>query len=77
MAQPSQQIIVLTRTDSCVDRRFKLKCMFLEGGSYTVAELAERFGVAQNTIGRDLRALSARYGVPLICEVRWRMMDEN
>jgi len=57
------------------ERLYSMKCLFMEGGSYTIAELATRFEVAENTIGRDLRTLSTRLGVPLICEVRWRLMD--
>jgi len=76
MAATLQQIVVPRCKEAwCrAERLYTMKCLFLEGGSFTIAELAERFEVAENTIGRDLRVLSAKLGVPLICETRWRMM---
>lgn len=58
------------------ERLFWMKCAFVDGGSFTVTELAEKFGVVETTIQRDLQVLSTRLGVPLICEVRWRLMAD-
>lgn len=58
------------------ERLYKMKCMFVDGGSYTVSELAAMFEVVDTTIQRDLQVLSTRLGVPLICETRWRLMPD-
>lgn len=74
MADSSQQMH--NREPWCrAERLFQLKCMFVEGGSYTVSELAERFAVVETTIQRDLRLLSTKMRVPLVCEERWRLME--
>ncbi len=76
MAITSQQGVALrNREPWCrAERLYQLKCMFIEGGSYTVAELAEMFAVVDTTIQRDLRLLSTKMCVPLVCEERWRIM---
>ena len=59
------------------ERLYWMKCAFVAGASFTVGELAERFGVVETTIMRDLNVLSTKLGVPLVCEVRWHMMAEE
>lgn len=61
------------------ERLYMLKCLFLEGGSHTAAELAARFDVTPNTIYADLQVLSTRLGVPLVrrYEVRWELMGRD
>jgi len=56
------------------ERLYWMKCAFVAGASFTVAELADRFGVVDTTIQRDLRLLSTKMCVPLVCEERWRIM---
>jgi len=71
----SQQIMVTRDHWYRAERLYTMRCMFMEGGTYTAAELAERFDVSAATICRDLRTLSAKLGLPLVCEVRWRLMQ--
>lgn len=79
MAATSQTSIVSTRTESCVERRCKIKWMFQEGGEYSTAQLATMFGVTDDTIRRDLNSLG-RF-MPLIrrvvIDVRWKLMGKG
>lgn len=79
MATSQQGILTVhNRQPWCrAERLFMLKCMFVEGGSYTIAELTERFNVSEQTIGSDLRLLSSKLGVPLVCEARWHIMAKG
>jgi predicted DNA-binding transcriptional regulator YafY len=74
-----QAIVQLTDVECRAVRLYKMRLMFMEGGAYTSAELADRFHVTAVTIRKDLAALSGRLGLPLVCitETRWRLMDNG
>ena len=79
MASYPEADLAPTKTESCVERRCQIKWMFLEGGEYSTAQLAQRFGVTDDTIRRDLASLG-RY-IPLVrqvvIEVRWKLMQRE
>ena len=52
-------------------RLVQMRDMFLAGGEYTVAELAETFGVHKRTIERDMHALN-KLGVPVRLYDGWK-----
>lgn len=75
MAQTSQQDMVITTESECrAVRLVQMRDLFLGGGTYTIDELIERFGVGRKTIYRDLSSLSRKLCLPLVCEVRWGLM---
>lgn len=73
------QHIVPTRTETCVERRCQIKWMFLAGGEYSMHQLAEKFGVTEETIRNDIISLG-RF-IPLVrrvvVDVRWKLMDKE
>jgi predicted DNA-binding transcriptional regulator YafY len=76
IAEPNVRL--MTDVECRAVRLYKMRLMFLAGGSYTSAELAEHFNVTPVTIRKDLNALG-RIGLPLICvtETRWRLVKEG
>jgi predicted DNA-binding transcriptional regulator YafY len=71
----SQTIVAVTTESECrAVRLVQMRDLFLGGGTFTVEELVERFGVGRKTIYRDLNSLSRRLSLPLVCEVRWGLM---
>ena len=78
MAATSPPTIVLTRTETCVERRCQIKWMLLDGGEYSMQQLADKFNVSKETIRNDIISLG-RF-IPLVrqvyVEVRWKLMDK-
>lgn len=75
MAVTSQQVVTQFSDSECrAVRLVQMRDMFLDGGLYTIGELAARYGVSRFTIRRDLDSISRALNVPLVCETRWGLM---
>lgn len=74
MAALQQAIVVTTESECRAVRLVQMRDLFLGGGTYTIDDLIERFGVGRKTIYRDLNSLSRSLNLPLVCEVRWGLM---
>lgn len=72
-SQPSV-IVEFTMAECRAERLVQIRDAFLSGCLYTVEELAEHYGVSRYTIYRDIRSISRKLRVPLVCETRWGLM---
>lgn len=64
-----------------VDRAVRLvhlRDQFLAGSRHTARDLAQRYGVSQRTIERDLLDLQSEpLRVPLVQDIEWRWMMQR
>ena len=66
----------MTRTETCVERRCKIKWALLAGGEYSLQQLADQYDVTDETIRRDIRSLGRFIPIVVrkVVEVRYSIL---